>query len=121
MESLQVLWHFRCYKKILSWYARICFDRHIQTAVDSSILIIRASFRPINLLRNIGLWSIDILLLELLNRHVCGVPSYNGIGSVPYLDQVVLRRTAHEPRIIQVPAEIRDSIRVTAMHEKSAK
>lgn len=57
--------------------------------------------------------------LDFLNRHIICVFTDNRIGHFPHLDQVVLRGAAEHPRVVQIPAEIRNAIRVATVHEES--
>ncbi len=61
------------------------------------------------------------LLLQLLDWHVIRLLAHNSIRHFPHLDQVVLRCAAQDPWVIQVPAEVGDSIGVATMHEESSR
>ena len=59
--------------------------------------------------------------LQLLHGDILLVLAHYGIGHLPHLNEVVLSRTADHPRIVRVPTEVRDAIRVAAVHEQSSR
>lgn len=63
--------------------------------------------------------SFDRSRLQLIDSDILPIlPRHNRTSHLPNLNQIVLRRTANHPRIIPIPTEITDSIRMAAMHEQ---
>lgn len=61
------------------------------------------------------------LCLQLLCRHIIQILAHDGIRNLPNLQQVVLGSRAKHPRIIEVPAEIGDTVGVSTVHEQAKK
>ena len=60
----------------------------------------------------------ESLLLQLLKRHARNIPSDDRLRRLPNLHHVVLGRTAHQPRVVLIETEIRNPVRVPAVHEQ---
>jgi len=56
---------------------------------------------------------------EFVNWDVVGVLSYDGVGDLPDLDEVVLSSAADDPGLGLVPAEVCEVVGVAAVHEKT--
>lgn len=59
------------------------------------------------------------LSFDLFDGHVIRVFPYYSICHLPYLNEVILCRTAQYPWVIHIPAEVSYAIRMATMHEQS--
>lgn len=57
--------------------------------------------------------------LQLVGRDILNVLADNRIRHLPDLQEIVFRCRTKNPGIAEIPAEIRDSIGVTTMHEQT--